>query len=250
MPIYDPDHVEYSVTSGHIQVVMDNGEQLPAYWAHPSLGSKFPGVALVHDWWGVNALVRRLAHLFAQMGHYVIVPDLFYGKTATTPKEAMALVEALGDKGYPRVHGALSVLEQHHQCNRDVAVIGLGMGGSLAFEAAIVRNDLEAAIAFAGFPQHYFGRFGESNTPILAFYGSREPHISGRVIEKLQAELAQSKHKLPHEVVLVEGIGHDFFIDGLSDTERQQSRAALTKAMAFMDKFLAGPKYQQPKTRY
>lgn len=249
MPIYDPDHVEYTITSGHIQVVMDSGEQLPAYWAHPSLGSRFPGVALIHDWWGVNAVVRRLAHLFAQMGHYVIVPDLFYGRVATTPQEAMALVEGLGEEGYPRVHSALSVLEHHHQCNRDVAVIGLGMGGSLAFEAAIVRDDLEAAVAFAGFPQRYFGRFGESNTPILALYGSKEPHIRPKVIERLRRELAASKKNLPHEVVIVEGIGHDFFVEGLSETEQEQGRAALSRTLAFMEQFLKGPTGQPPRPK-
>jgi carboxymethylenebutenolidase len=241
LPIYDPDHIEYDVTSGNIQIVMDNGEQLPAYWAHPSLGTKFPAIALVHDWWGVTPIVRRLAHFFAQIGHYVIVPDLFEGQVTEDPKQAMALVEKLGDGGYPRVHTSLSVLEQHHQSNRDVAVIGLGMGGSLAFEAAIVRDDLEAAVAFGGFPQRYFGRFDESNTPILACYGSEEPHIKANVIKKLRQELAQSPQKLPHQVEIIDGLGHDFFVDGMIDTQREQSRDALSMTTNFLEQFLEGP---------
>lgn len=241
MPIYDPSHVEYSITSGHIQIVMDSGEQLPAFWAHPSMGNKFPGVALIHDWWGVNSIARRLANFFAQMGYYVIAPDLFGGQTTDSPREAMALVEALGDAGYPRVHNALSALEHHHQCNGDVAAIGLGMGGSLAFEAAIVRKDLEAAVVYGGFPQRYFGRFKDSHAPILAFYGSDEPHVKSPVIEKLRKELAGNPHGIQHEVEILSGLEHDIFIDGLSAAQQQQGRAAINKTLAFLEQYLKGP---------
>ena len=238
MPVYDPNHIEYSITSGHIHIVMDDGHQLPAYWSHPKLGNRFPGIALIHDWWGVNSAVRRLAHLFSQMGYYVIVPDLFNEQVATTPQQAMALVEALGDKGYPRIHAALTTLESHHQGNKDVAAVGIGMGGSLAFEAAIVRDDLEAAVAFAGFPQRYFGRFKDAQTPILAFYGSDEPHIKAPVIEQLKREFVQSQ--VGHEVVILPNIGHDFFIDGLSEEQQTQGRSAISKTLEFLEKFLKG----------
>lgn len=239
MPIYNPSHVEYSSVSGHIQIVMDDGKQLPAFWAHPKLGSKFPGIALIHDWWGVNDVIRRLADWFAQMGHYVIVPDLFEGKVVTTPQGAMGLVEALGDNGYPRVHSALTVLENHHQCTGNVAAVGLGMGGSLAFEAAIVRRDLEASVAYGGFPQRYLGRFKNADTPILAIYGGDEPHIKPIVIERLRSELSQSK--LEHQVVILEGLGHEFFSDQLPEAQREQGSVALSKTLAFLEKYLHGP---------
>lgn len=245
MPIYNPSHVEYAIISGHIQVVTDDGKQFPAFWAHPRLGSKFPGVALIHDWWGINDTIRRLANWFAQMGYYVIVPDLFNGKVATTPKEAMALVETLGETGYPHVHASLSVLEQHHLGNHDVAAIGLGMGGSLAFEAAIVRDDLEASVAFGGFPQRYLGRFKNARTPILAFYGSSEPHIKAVVIDHLRAELAQSRLGQAHQVEIISGVEHDFFGDQLTEAQAEQGRVALSKTLSFLEKYLKGP--SQPK---
>lgn len=241
MPIYDPDHVEYTIASGRIQIAMDDGQQLPAYWAHPERGARFPGIALIHDWWGVDEIVRRLANFFAQTGYYVIVPDLFNGQLASTAVQAMALVESLGDAGYPRVHTALSVLEQHHQCNGNVAAIGLGMGGSLAYEAAIVRADLEAAIAFGGFPQRYFGRFKDGNTPILAFYGSQEPYTQPAVIQKLRSELAKSPLGEEHQVVVIESLEHQFFGDSLTAQQRELSRGAIHMALTFLEEHLEGP---------
>jgi carboxymethylenebutenolidase len=242
MPIYEPDHVEYSITSGHVKIVMDDGKQLPAYWAHPMFGRKFPGVAIIHDWWGLTAMIRHMANLFAQMGHYVMVPDFFDGLEADTPQEAMRLVRSIGDKAYPRIAAALDVLESHHQCNASVAAVGIGMGGSLAFEAAIRRDDLEAVVAYGGFPDRYFGQFKRANTPIYAFYGANEPHISQANIEHLQNELQATEHDITHKVELVPTIEHEFFAESLNNTQRNHSRDVLKHTFAFLDEHLIGPK--------
>ncbi len=237
MPNYDPDHVEHTIIAGNVQIVLEEGKPDPAYWAYPTLGMKFPGVALIHDWWGLTSSVRRLANLMATMGHYVIVPDLFNGETAHTPQQAMRLVEALGEgNGYPRIHSALAVLERHNNCNGSVAAVGIGMGGSLAFEAALTRTDLEAAVAFAGFPQRFFGRFKDARAPILALYGEHEPHVVPAAVDKLRKELTAST--LTHKVVTIPGLGHEFLFDHPNDIQREQQRLALREMFAFMDKHL------------
>lgn len=239
MPIYDPSYVEYGITTGQIQIVMDGGHPLPAYWAHPNTGSRFPAVALLHDWWGITPFVRRMANLFAQSGYYVIVPDLFDGQVATTPQNALELVQKLGDGGYVRVDAALGVLERHHNTNADVAAVGLGMGGSLAFEAALTRHDLEAAVAFYGIPHRFLGRFAGAHAPILAFYGSHEPHVSRPVIDLLQRELAATA--LDHQVVILDGVARDFFSDDADEFHRQAGRSALKQTFAFLEKHLRRP---------
>ena len=228
MPIYEPRGVEYAIVSGHVSVMLEGGVRMPAYWSHPNIGGLFPSIALIHDWWGITPTERRLAQSLAQMGYYVIVPDLFDGKTAQNAQEAIALVEALGERGYRGVDAALAVMEHHLRSNRNVAAVGLGMGGSLAFEAAIKRHDLEAAVAFYGFPQRYLGQFHAAHAPILAVYGSEEPYTKAPVIKRLRAELDESP--LDHELYVLEGVGRDFFADG---------GAAATHAWELMADFLA-----------
>lgn len=250
MPIYEPSHVEHTITSGHIRIAIDDGTQLPAYWAHPHLGTKFPGVAIIHDWWGLTPLVRRVANWLAQVGHYVVVPDLFDGRVAETPQEAMQLIAGLGDGGYSCVHHALAVLENHHQCNRDVAVVGFGMGGSLAFEAAIMRDDLEVTVAYGGFPARYLGRLKDINTIICAFYGAEERHITAAEIAHLREELAQSSQGLPHELHVVEGLGHELFSDTFTQEQREISRGVLKSTLRFLDKHLEPPAPPRVSHRY
>lgn len=240
MSTNDPLPLEHGITNGFIQIVIEDGKTLPAYWAHPNTGRRFPAVALIHDWWGITTGIRSIAHFFAQAGYYVIVPDLFEGQVANTPAQAKDLVTILGDNGYPRIHAALSVLESHMNTNRDVAAVGIGMGGSLAFEAAIERDDLEAAVAFGGFPQRYLNSFRTAKAPILAFYGQDEPYILPPVIAKLRQELSANTRGLTHEIVMVDGLAHEIF-PNTTDAERQQSQHVLSQTLSFLERHLKGP---------
>lgn len=249
MPIYQPDHVEYAINTGRIKIALEDGTNLPAYWAHPSIGEVFPGVVLLHDWWGITDVERSLANLFGQMGYYVIIPDLYDGKVATTPAEAMTYIKQLDSgRGYRFADTALHVLEKHHRSNRNVAAVGLGMGGSLAFEAAIKRADLEAAVCYYGFPQRFFGHYAESNTPILAFYGTREPHVRAEEIERLRQDF--SRAPLPHEVVTVEGAARDFFTTGHDPATQAYSKFVLTRTLAFLEKYLEQAKRPPAKKAF
>lgn len=239
MPVYQPDHVEYAIVSGRIQIALENGQMLPAFWAHPNTGGVFPGIVLAHDWWGLTDVERHLANLFAQAGYYVIAPDLFDGRLAAGPQEAYVLVEQLGAGGYPRVDTALQALETHTRCNRSVAAVGLGLGGTLAFQAALTRDDLEAAVACYGFPQRFLGQFSQAKAPILALYGSDEPHVPAEVREALSAELQAGG--LPHEVVVLEGATRDFFAPTDSPAVMRHARLAWQHILAFLERFLEGP---------
>ncbi|MCC6802326.1 MAG: dienelactone hydrolase family protein, partial [Anaerolineae bacterium] len=229
-------------------IVADDGKPIPAYWSHPDTGGRFPAVAILHDWWGITAVERRLAHLFAQLGYYVIIPDLFDGAQANTPEEAAKLVEAHSARAYSRVDTALYVLENHIRTDGHTAAIGLGMGGTLAFEAALVRADLEAAVACYGFPQRFLGRFGSARTPILALYGSDEPFVAPDMIDALRRELADSP--LGHEVVILDGARRDFLNEHLvPDDTRQPGSVAWDKMLTFLEKHRIVPANRHDEPR-
>jgi carboxymethylenebutenolidase len=243
MPIYEPEHVEYATISGRVEIITGSGAPLPAYWAHPDMSGCFPAVALLHDWWGITAVERRLANLFAGTGCYVLIPDLFRGRTASTPAEALQLVSAVSDLAFAYVDTALSALENHRRTNGNVAAVGLGIGGSLAFEAAIKRSDLEAAVACYGFPDRCLGKFADASAPILAIYGANEPHVKRQQIERLRAELsaARAARGLAHEVVVLDGVGREFFTDHSRPEALAAGKIAIARILAFVERFVGMP---------
>jgi carboxymethylenebutenolidase len=250
MPLETPGRIEYAIDSGFITIMSDGGQRIPAYWAHPQEGSRFSGISLVHDWWGVTGTIRALANYYAQMGYYVIVPDLFDGKTATSPRDAMGLVEATKTTRYEAVDTSLTVLERHHRTTSNVAAIGCGMGGTLAFEAACRRTDLEAAIAYCGFPQAYMGQFQHCKTPILAIYGSLEPYTKPVVIKAMQDELTRSPAAENHRVEIIPDAGHDFFFDAPTPQQREQGLQVINHTLEFLDKFLDKPDFHGTRRGY
>lgn len=245
MPVYNPGHLEYAIDTGYIAIIGDAQERIPAYWAHPRGGQKFSSIALLHDWWGLNDLVRQMAHFFAQMGFYVIVPDLFNGEQASTPREAMQLLDRTQATRYIHADAALSVLERHHRTTSKVAAIGIGMGGTLALEASIKRPDLEATVAYGGFPQAYLGQFNQGRTPILAFYGSEEPYTRPVVVQALRAELAATALAAQHRVEVIEGIGHEFFLEHPQPIHIEQGKRVLDMTLDFLGRYLDEP--QMPR---
>ncbi len=243
MPIYDPIHIEYSIETGYVQVNLDNGSQFPAYMAHPQLAGKYPAISLLHDWWGITGITRRLANVFAQSGYYVIVPDLFDGKVTQNPREAMRLVESLGEQeGMARVCAAIDVVEKHNHTNQSSAVVGLGMGGSFAYDVALECEDVEAAISCGGFPQRNMERFHLCKTPVMALYGKSDPYIDEKTIQRLGTELMESPGKEEHRVKLVQGLAHEFYPENPTDVQREASRLALREIMTFITKHLTPPK--------
>lgn len=249
MPIHESGRVEHNIVSGHINIV-DGGKQVPAYSAHPRIGHKFAGVCLLHDWWGMNKTTRLLTNFFAQMGYYVIAPDLYGGHLAKSPKEAMTLLQRTENTRYGTVDAALSVLESHSRINRSVALVGIGIGGTHAFEAAIKRQDLEAAVAYGGFPQQYLGQFAASNTPILAIYGDAEPYIKPVVFNALAQELAATPLKEHHNVSIIPGAGHEFFRDDYDPNLKDIGKQVMTKTLAFLERYLEHPEERPPKPRF
>jgi carboxymethylenebutenolidase len=239
MPIYDPGRVEYAAVHGRIGIVTDDGV-LPAYWAHPDMGGKFPAVAILHDWWGMTQTERRLANLFAGVGYYAIVPDLFHGRTAHSPQEALELYQGLGTGAYRAIDAALGALERHHRGNGNVAAVGLGMGGSFAFEAALSRPDLEAAVACYGFPARYIGRFKDARAPILAIYGANEPHVSSAEIARLRTDLSASP--LAHEIVMLDGVGREFFEDHTTERAIAAGKKAIGAILTFIETYVGRPR--------
>lgn len=65
------------------------------YQATPVQLGKYPAIVLIHEWWGLDENVRKLARNFAERGYLVLVVDL-YGKPATTDRQAaMKLAEGV-----------------------------------------------------------------------------------------------------------------------------------------------------------
>lgn len=191
----EPNHIQHRITSGFVSIVTDGGT-LPAFWAHPMLGGHFPGLVLLHGLQGVDSAIRMAARRLAEAGFYVIAPDLLggYEKTVDGGDSAEARRAHLAKAGPPRVEAVLGALLTHNHSNGQVAIVGWQMGGELAFESAMKRSDLQAAVIFCGQPDAFLEQIPNDDTPLLAFYGDADPAVVPTTLYKLSF-LMDSPHR-------------------------------------------------------
>lgn len=229
--MYQSRLVQHRIISGYINVVADE-HYLPAYWAHPELGGPFPGLVLIHEWWGLTAQIRTQVRRFAELGFYVIAPDLFNGKIARDADQGLKLQQQLGEAGPPRVTAALRALATHHRCNGKMAVVGWQLGGELAYHAAIHQTDLKAAVVFYGRPDAYLVLMPANETPILAFYGDKDQATPPDMIAQVRAALAKTPVKC--EIVVYADATTGFFNEDLPTYQPQAATAAWSKTLDFL----------------
>jgi dienelactone hydrolase len=128
--LYAAHFVQHRINSGYIQI-MDGERSLPAFWAHPQIGGTFPGLVLIHGERGLNNQIRMRVRRFAELGYYVIAPELF-GATFGT-NDVQICRAALRKGGESPVLAALQVLRTHNRLNGKLGVVGWSGGGEIAF---------------------------------------------------------------------------------------------------------------------
>jgi len=224
--------LQHAITSGYIQIVTNVGQSIPAFWAHPQHGGPFPGLVLLHDDRGLSAHTRTLVRRFAEIGYYVIAPDLFEGQHPTTPNEAAAAEAYFFPTSTEKIAAALGALESHHKSNNKMAVIGWDFGGTLVYEIAVSQNDIMAAVAFYGSPEAFFGRFDSNTCPLLAIFGEHD-EITRRCEGKLREELIRTGN--PHEVIVYPEAQHSFYNDSLDTYHAESAEDAWAQTLAFLE---------------
>lgn len=227
----DSKRLQHYITSGFIQIVVDDGS-IAAYWAHPQSGGPFPGLILLHDDRGLSAHMRHLVNRFAAAGYYVAAPDLFQGQLPGNMMEAQALENYYLPSGSTKVEATLAALRTHHKCNSKMALVGWDFGGTLAYHLTANHAGVMATVAFYGNPSAYFGRLGEVDTPILAIFGEKD-EIATRYENTLREELIRSGR--PHEVIVYPEAQHGFYNDSLPTYSENAAEDAWVQTLAFLE---------------
>src|SRR5947209_17713244 len=114
----------------------------------PTGKGPFPGVLVIHEWWGLNDWVKEQASKLADQGYVALAIDLYRGKVAKTPDEAHQLMRGVPeDRAKRDLHTAFEFLKSQTNVKKDrIASIGWCMGGGYSLDVAIQEPALTAAV--------------------------------------------------------------------------------------------------------
>ena len=171
-----------------------DGKTLQGYLAEPAAGAKAPGVVVIQEWWGLNAQIKGVADRMAAAGYRALVPDLYRGKVALAANEAEHLMTNLnfGDAAGQDVRGAVQHLKA---TSAKAGVTGFCMGGALTLLSAVNVPEVDAAVAWYGFPPLEYIDATRIKAPLLGHYAIDDVPFPIATVDKLEEKLRAAQVK-------------------------------------------------------
>ncbi len=190
-----------------------NGVTLRGYLATPGGSGPFPGVVMVHEWWGLNYDTTVLADALAREGFVVLAADAFRGSVAQTPADARKQVtETPREQIAADLDAALDFLRSHPQVESDnVASLGFCFGGTQSMYMGTRNPELAAVVIFYGSgPIQTADQLGSMREagPVLGIYGKEDGGIP--VDQVRNFEDALDARGVENTITIYPGVGHAF----------------------------------------
>jgi len=191
--------------------VPGGSKRLNGYLARPSGDGPWPGVVLIHEAWGLDPNMRRLADRLATMGYLTLAPDLYSDGGARRCVAATMKAMASGSgKAYADIAAAQDWLRSAPGCTGKVGVIGFCMGGGFALLVA-PRGFDAASVNYGMLPKHRDEALAGA-CPIVCSYGRRDIANLGAA-RKLETTL--DRLGVVHDVKEYPHAGHWFLNEAM-----------------------------------
>ena len=189
-----------------------NGGKASGYLAVPESG-RGAGLVVLQEWWGLVPHIKNVCERFAAAGFVALAPDLFHGRTTTSPDEAGKLMMALNiEQTEKDLRGAINYLLADERVAGDtVGTIGFCMGGALSLYAASKNEQVGACVVFYGGHPKIHPDLERLRAPLLGFYAERDDFATPALARELEAKLRSLGKSA--EIHIYEDADHAFFND-------------------------------------
>lgn len=201
-----------------------------------------PGLLLIQEWWGIEPHVLDMAERLAREGFTVAVPDLYHGKVANEPNDAMKLVMVARDN-LERVLREVSLaadllaaspfVKANAAGQKTFGIMGFCMGGMVAFRAACRDPRIVAANPwYGGGIDPSAEDLSKLKAPLLMIYGETDGGIPVDQVRTIEARLRAAGKSV--DVHIYPGAGHAFNNPTHGAYHGPSAEDAWARALAFL----------------
>lgn len=216
--------------------------QVEAVQFWPQEKATYPGIVLLHEWWGLNAQIRDWASRLACEGYAVLIPNLYArqgGMVTANAEVAAALMGRIKEQDLLQdINSCCEFLNTRDYVKRNVhGVIGFGMGATLAIRFACHRKRLRAAVAFYGKLPAASGTPKELYCPLLYHHPGADDWTTAEEIEQLRQTAKDYDKRV--EIRTYDDAPHAFCNEHRKDAYRPEAaQAAWESTLAFLSNCL------------
>jgi carboxymethylenebutenolidase len=191
-----------------------------AYLARPS-STPAPGVIVIQEIFGVNAVVRAICDHHAAHGRFALAPDLFWrlepgiqltDKTKAEWDQAIGYMQRFDtDKGVSDIQASITHLRTVPGCTGKVGAVGYCLGGKLAYLTA-ARTDSDVSVGYYGVGiQAHLDEAEKIRRPLMLHIAEKDPYVPPEAQKKIHAALGGNELVTLHDYP---GMDHAFAREG------------------------------------
>jgi carboxymethylenebutenolidase len=157
----------------------------------PGAKGPLPAIVVIHEWWGLNHNIELWSDRIAGLGWAALAIDLYGGKVAKTPDEAMAAMKTVDDAAAAKViDAAFDFLAKDPRVSaRKKAVIGWCFGGGWSLQASLAHPDLDGTIIYYGMLDPDPAHLAKIHGKVLGIFGNQDQHITPASVDAFEKGL-------------------------------------------------------------
>ncbi|MFZ1397324.1 MAG: dienelactone hydrolase family protein, partial [Candidatus Promineifilaceae bacterium] len=186
------------------------------YLAQPEEPGVYPGVLLIHEWWGFNEGMTVLADALATEGYVVLAADAYRGEVTTQVPRALYLrLSTPEEQVFNDVDAALAYLMSLDSVdNERLASMGFCFGGGHSLQLGMRQSENMALTIL------YYGavvtnpdllRPLTEGQGVLGVFGEEDASIP--TADVLEFEAALNSLEIPNQITIYPGVGHAFLTE-------------------------------------
>jgi carboxymethylenebutenolidase len=213
-------------------------ETVSGFLATPDKPGRYPGVIVIHEWWGLNDWVKEQTKRIADQGYVALAVDLYRGKTATDPNEAHELMRGLPqDRAVSDMQAAFAYLSTRKDVGDRIGSVGWCMGGGYSLQLAIHQPRLAACVVNYGALPTDPNDIQQIVAPVLGNFGAEDHGITPADVHAFEKSLKALGRRV--DIKIYDGAGHAFENSNNQAGYRPEAAAdAWTRTITFLNKTL------------
>ncbi|MBI2130388.1 dienelactone hydrolase family protein [Candidatus Woesearchaeota archaeon] len=209
-------------------------ENSNGFLAMPKKEGIYPGIVMIHEWWGLNDNIKEMARQLAAEGYVVLAVDMFdgkVGKNATEAREFSTNVRNNPAKAIENLKAAVNFLKIQSNVNKDIiASMGWCFGGQWSLQLAL-NEKLSATVIYYGSLETDSQKLAVIKWPVLGIFGAQDTSIPVETVKKFEAALNEAG--VENEIHIYEGVGHAFANPSGANYAPEQTKDAWEKTLEF-----------------
>ena len=178
------------------------------YVARPVLDGNYPGIVMIHEFWGLNDNIKQMAEKLASHGYVVFAVDLYDGKVGKTADEARQLRSSFEQSQWTdNMSTAVKYLEENHSPS-SMGSIGWCFGGGQSLNLALNNSDMDATVIYYGQLVTDTEELSKITWPILGIFAGLDTGITPETVKEFESSL--NEIGVENDITIYPGVNHAF----------------------------------------